>query len=264
MVAIVAPAHLKPLELPNADQAALIRHSRAADRLTEEMAEAKTRIRELARHVMPGVDAVFTNKFGKADLAVLERYGDPHLIVAAGRTRLTRLITRVSCGNHGAERADAWLLAARTALELFGDDPAVPFAAVAAELPSSARLLRAAEAEHDAHAAAREHHYRLVDPDQLARSLPGVAAIGGPVLVASMGRAGRFTDGAAFKKFTGLAPKASGNGDSEAKGQSISKAGSSRLRDQLVCSANVARTLDPQLAAVYYRQIQPALEAVTQ
>jgi len=70
-----------------------------------------------------------------------------------------------------------------------------------------------------------------------------------------MGRPERFANAAAFKSFTGLTPRTSSTGDSETKGQSISKAGSSRLRDQLVCSANVARGLDPQLAAIYHREM---------
>ncbi|HEY5113929.1 MAG TPA: transposase [Nakamurella sp.] len=43
----------------------------------------------------------------------------------------------------------------------------------------------------------------------LARTLPGVAEVSGPVLVAGMGRPGRFPTGAAFKSYTGLAPRAS-------------------------------------------------------
>ena len=69
-----------------------------ADRLTEQIAERKTRIRKLARHVMPLVDAVFTNKLGKAGLAVLERYGDVHALVRLGHARLTEFITKASKG----------------------------------------------------------------------------------------------------------------------------------------------------------------------
>jgi Transposase IS116/IS110/IS902 family len=70
-----------------------------------------------------------------------------------------------------------------------------------------------------------------------------------------MGRPQRFASAAAFKAFTGLTPRASETGETDRKGQPISKAGSSRLRDQLVCSAQVARQLDPQLAEVYHRQM---------
>ena len=81
------------------------------------------------------------------------------------------------------------------------------------------RLLRAIQAELASHAAAREQHYRQVDPGQLARSLPGFAEISAPVLVAAMGRPGRFRDGTKFKSYVGLAPRASQTGETDRKGQ---------------------------------------------
>jgi Transposase IS116/IS110/IS902 family len=52
-----------------------------------------------------------------------------------------------------------------------------------------------------------------------------------------------------------LAPKASQTGNTDRKGQPMSKAGHSALRTQLIQSANTARQLDPQLAAIYYTQM---------
>ena len=254
-VPLVDPSGLVALELPEGAAASLGRRVRAADRLTEQATARKVRLRELARQVMPMIDAAVSGELSKGDVAVLERYGDPRAMLRAGKARLTKLIADASRGHHGAQRADAWLAVAAAAVELYGDDPAVPFADLAAEMASEARILHAIEAERDRHATARERAYRQVDPDGLARTLPGVADIGGPVLVAFMGRPERFPNGAAFKRFTGLAPRASETGESDRKGQPISKAGASILRHQLSCSANVARRLDPQLAAVYYTQM---------
>src|SRR5205823_7283273 len=105
------------------------------------------------------------------------------------------------------------------------------------------------------HAAERESTYRWVDPGALARSLPGLAEVGGPALVAAMGNPGRFTRGRQFRSFTGLAPRASETGDTDRKGQPMSKAGSSLLRTTLVRAADHARKQDPQLAKIYYVQI---------
>jgi hypothetical protein len=117
------------------------------------------------------------------------------------------------------------------------------------------RLLRAAQTELAAHAAEREDAYRWVDPGALARSLPGLAEVGGPALVAAMGDPGRFRRGRQFRSFTGLAPKASETGDTDRKGQPMSKAGSSLLRTTLVRAADTARKQDPQLARIYYVQM---------
>ena len=100
---------------------------------------------------------------------------------------------------------------------------------LAAEVTTEIRLLRAIAAELAAHAAHREHHYRTADPAGLARTLPGLADIGGPALTACMGDPTRFRHGKQFRSFTGLTPKASETGETDRKGQRMSKAGSSLL-----------------------------------
>jgi transposase len=252
---LVDPAGLRPLELPGKLRASLDRRVRACDRLTNLTSMHKTRIRDLARQAFPTLNDAVPSELTLTDLAVLERYGDPRAMLAAGHTQLTEFLSITSRRRMGADRAQAWLRVAQAAVELFDDDPAMPFADLAAELASEIRLLRAILAERRMHAKGREAAYQRVDPDGLARTLPGVATIGGPVLVAGMGRPQRFASGAAFKAFTGLTPGASETGETDRKGQPISKAGSARLRDQLVCSAQVARRLDPQLAEVYHRQM---------
>ena len=77
--------------------------------------------------------------------------------------------------------------------------PAAAFADLAAEITTEVRLLRAVQAELVAHAEHRETRYRQVDPAGLARSLPGVADIGGPALVAAIGDPTRFATGKAFR-----------------------------------------------------------------
>jgi hypothetical protein len=82
-----------------------------------------------------------TGELGKADLAVLERYGTPQTL-AAGPIRLARLIQGTSHGQQGAARAAQWLAAAQAALALYGDHPAVAVADLAAEVQTEVRLRR--------------------------------------------------------------------------------------------------------------------------
>lgn len=247
------PQGLQALALPAAERAALDRRVRACDRLTRLASEHKVRIRDLVRQLMPMTP--LTAFLGVSDLAVLERWADPNMLVKVGPKRLSTFITKVSHGHLGAERAEEWLGAARAALELYGDHPGVALADLAAEVATEVGLLRATQAELEAHAAVRESAYRWVDPLGLARSLPGLAEVGGPVLVAAMGEAARFRRGKQFRSFTGLAPRASETGDSDRKGQPMSKAGSSLLRTTLVRAADNARKVDPQLARIYYVQM---------
>src|SRR6266849_468782 len=224
---LVDPAGLRQLELAEAGAAALDRRVRACDRLTQAATAHKVRIKDLARQLMPMTP--LTADLGQADLAVLERYADPRALVKTGETRLTRLITKVSHGQQGAERA--------------------------AEVATEVCLLKAITAELAAHATEREKAYLLTDTGQLARSLPGFGQIGAPALVAGMGRPGRFADGAHFKSYTGLAPKASETGETDRKGEPMSKAGPSLLRTTLIRAADHARKVDPQLARIYWIQM---------
>ena len=212
---LVDPAGLHPLQLPDAPRAALDRRVRACDRLTQQAASHKRRIKDLVRQLLPASPLV--GELGQADLAVLERWADPHALVAAGRARLQRVLGTASAGQQGAQRATQWLAAAHAALELYGDHPAIALQDLAAEVASEVRLLRATQAELAAHASQREACYQRVDPAALARSLPGLATIGGPALVATMGTASRFATAAKFRSFTGLAPKASETGQATAK-----------------------------------------------
>ena len=250
---LLGPAGLAPLVLPGAERAALDRRVRATDRLTRQGAEHKKRIKDLARQLLPL--SPLRGDLGAADLAVLERYADPRALTRAGQDELTAVIAAASNNHLGAERARQWLEAGRASLELYGGHPAVDFAGLAAEVATEIRLLRAISAELSAHAAERESRYRQVDPAQLARSLPGLAEVGGPALAACMGDPARFATGKKFRSFTGLAPRASETGETDRKGQPMSKAGSSLLRTTLVRAADTARKQDPQLARTYYQQM---------
>ncbi|MEQ4306301.1 transposase [Plantactinospora sp. B6F1] len=250
---LIDPDGLRPLELPDAAAAALDRRVRACDRLTMAASEHKVRIKDLVRQVMPCTP--LTGDLGKADLAVLERYADPRALLRLGRARLTALIVKESKNHQGQARAEQWLAAARAAVDLYGDHPAVAFTDLAAEIATEVRLLRAIDAELAAHAAERESCYRWVDPMQLARSLPGLAEVGGPAMTAVIGDASRFPTAAHFKSYLGLAPRASETGDTDRKGQPMSKAGSRLARATLIRAADWARKQDPQLARVYHQQM---------
>lgn len=252
-LALVDPAGLRPLQLPGPERAALDRRVRACDRLTRAGAEHKVRIKDLTRQLLPM--SPLTGDLGAADLAVLERHADPNMLLKAGVKRLTVIIAKASRNQQGVERAAEWIAAAEASVELYAGHAAVAFADLAAEVATEVRLLRAVQAELAAHAQQRESCYRWVDPTALARSLPGLADVGGPVLVAMMGDPGRFGRGGQFRAFTGLTPRASETGNTDRKGQAMSKAGSSLLRTTMIRAADHARKLDPQLARTYWVQM---------
>jgi transposase len=76
---LVDPAGLQPLQLPGAERAALDRRVRVCDRLTLEASRHKVRIKDLVRQLLPMTP--LTGDLGAADLAVLERWADPNMLV---------------------------------------------------------------------------------------------------------------------------------------------------------------------------------------
>ena len=191
---LVDPGSLVPLELPEDAAASLNRRVRVCQRLSHEIGRHKTRTRELARQLMPAIDHAMDTKCRGDDLVVLERYGDPRRLARISPERLATFIRskeRVPAA-YAMRKATCWVEVARAAAELYGDDPAVPFEDLAEEIGTEAAIIRTLERELDRHEAAREEAYLKVDSAQLARSLPGVGVSGGPLLVASMGRPGRF------------------------------------------------------------------------
>jgi transposase len=214
-LALIDPDGLRSLELPGPERAALDRRVRATDRLTRLASEHKVRIKDLVRQLFPMTP--LTGDLGVADLAVLERWADPNRLLTAGVKRVTAVIVKASHNHQGHTRALEWVTAAQAAVELYDGHPAVAFVDLAAEVATEVRLLRAVQAELAAHAAERERAYRWVDPCGLARSLPGVADIGGPALVAAIGDPARFPTGKQFRAFTGLTPRASETGNTDRK-----------------------------------------------
>src|SRR5215831_14658907 len=124
-IPLADPGGLQQLELPGPGAAALDRRVRACARLTEAASKHKVRIKDLVRQLMPMTP--LTGDLGKADLAVLEHYADPRVLLATGMAELTRLITSTSGKQQGQDRAGQWRSAAAAAVELYGDHPAVPY-----------------------------------------------------------------------------------------------------------------------------------------
>jgi len=254
-IAILEGDALRPVELARGDAAELDREVRVCERLTEEIAERKTRIRDLARQLMPTSGDALSRTLSRTDLEVLRAFGDPRALVAQGVEILTAFVTKVSHGMYRRPKAEAFLAAATEALDLYGDTDAVPFSALAADLATEIALLDTLEAARAPHERRREELYHLVDPQGLARTVPGIAHNGAPLAVAAVGRAGRFANADRFASYTGLVPKASETGETDHKGQAMTKAGNRKLRRMLYRAADTARKEDPQLARIYWTQM---------
>lgn len=195
---------------------------------------------------------VFGNvKYNKTAVAVLERYANPNSLKRLGRSRLTKLVIRVSRGSFREDKADELLAAADETLQIWAGG-GLDFEELAEDIAIEIRQIKSLDAEIVALDDRCAHLYEQRDPNGIIRSVPGV----GPTLAAGiLGRFGdlnRFHSLAGVRAFTGLVPSVDQSGIADIK-HGITKKGDPGLRLNLFLAADFARKTDPTLAARYHR-----------
>src|SRR5688572_10236535 len=194
---------------------------------------------------------VLGSDYGKAALAFLARYADPHAVLRLGQARLARFLQARSRGQYGEAPARALVIAAKETLALWGSD-GMDFAELGADIAAEAEqaiFLNAQIKELDERIA---NLYAEADPESIIAFAPGVGPVTSAVIAGRIGDPHRFTSLAAIRAYCGLVPKVSQSGTGETRG-GITKAGDPLLREMLFIAADHARLVDPQLAAKYVR-----------
>ncbi len=210
-----------------------------------------SRLDALVELLGPAWYDVLGSDFGKAALAFLARYADPHAVLRLGEARLTRFLQARSRGQYGPAPAKALVAAAKETLALWGPEE-MDFAELAADIAVEAEqaiFLSAQIKEIDERLA---NLYAEADPDRIVASAPGVGPVISAVIAGRLGDPHRFTSLAAIRAYSGLVPKVSQSGLGETRG-GLTKAGDPLLREMLFIAADQARLVDPQLAAKYVR-----------
>jgi hypothetical protein len=109
--------------------------------------------------------------------------------------------------------------------------------------------------ERVAHATTQATTYweRLFGDDELLHSLPGIGPATGPTMRAFFGDGTGFDSAKQAACYTGLVPSNWSSGMVVQPSRAITKEGPAVLRLACYQAANTARTVDPQLAALYHR-----------
>jgi transposase len=198
-------------------------------------------------------DVLGTGDYGKAALAVLERYANPHALKRAGRNRLTAMLRRHSRGAFREAKADALLAAADETLALWSAG-GLDFAALAEDIAAEARLARQLTDEITALEERIAGLYADADPAGVVVSAPGLGVTLAAGILGRTGDLNRFRNLAGVRSFTGLVPKVDQSGTVHRHGPPTKK-GDPGLREALYLAADQARRVDPTLAARYHRLV---------
>ena len=191
------------------------------------------------------------SNYGRAALAVLARYGDPHSLLRLGKARLSRFLIRHSRGQWREQQAQALLTAARQSVALWGPD-GLDFAELAADVAveaEQAQVLSEQVEELDERIA---NLYDEADRAGIIASAPGVGPVTSGIIAGRIGDPQRFHSLAAVRAYSGLVPKLHESGQTSHQ-HGLTKTGDALLREAVWAAADQARKTDPQLAAKYAR-----------
>jgi transposase len=248
---------LDPVHVPAPAQHAVQRLTKQRHRYQELVSASRRRVLDLIRWACPALEAALPDTTTHLTLAILGELFDPRQVIGTRRDVLTRFLGQHASGNHPksgpfiATLVDALKAAAEETIALHGDR--VDFVALQFEVAQEVAHLRMWDT-HIADIDRRvEQLYEQLHPSNALRSIPGIGPTLAPLLLGALGHATRFRNQDHIRGFCGMFPVKSSSGGLDKPGQRLTKNGNDRVKRALYLAADVARKIDPDLAAVYWR-----------
>jgi transposase len=258
----IDPEQLDEIYLPPAEIHALQRLTRQRKRLESDVSGCKIRISAIVDGYLPGVRRAFEDAWSSPFRAFLRYRISPFLVVRDGEEALHAYLSKASPRSKWSKVQTRQVFlacqsvaavcelstAARTVNEEF-------FAELQDEIARELRLMEVDEAESESLSHRIDRLYRKLHPSDNLCTIPGVGEHTAPIFLASVGDPARFRNQSAFANWEGVVPGARQSSNMEAKGLRMTKAGPSIMRMALYQAGDIGRRWDPQLAAVYYREM---------
>ena len=253
----IDPEQLIEIYLPPADIHALQRLTRQRKRMESDVSGRKIRISAILDGYLPGVRRAFNEAWSSSFRAFLRTRINPFSVVREGEEALHAYLSKTS----PRSRVQTWLvflacqnvatvcqLSEGTLNEEF-------FIELQDEVARELRLMESSEAESESLARRIAELYQKLHPSDNLSTIPGVGPHTAPIFLSSVGDPTRFRNQSAFANWEGVVPGARQSSNVEAKGLRMTKAGPSILRMALYQAGEIGRRNDPNLAAVYYREM---------
>jgi len=258
----IDPEQLDEIYLPPADVHALQRLNRQRKRLESDISGRKIRISAIVDGYLPGVRRAFNDVWSSPVRAFLRSRLNPFAVVRDGEEALHAFLSKATLwGKWGRAETRLVFLACQSVASVCelsrpaGTVSEEFFQDLQDEIARELRLMEAEEAESESLAHRIAELYQKLHPSDNLRTIPGVGEHTAPVFLAAVGDPARFPNQSAFANWEGVVPGARQSSNVEAKGLRMTKAGPSIMRMALYQAGDVGRRWDPQLAAVYYREM---------
>jgi transposase len=253
---LIHPERLHRCAFPSGSQMALQRACREVARLTDQITASKNRLLATDQFAWLGLSHILP-PYEQAALWVRSNWYDPWRIVQAGQDALTQ-------SWHDAALQQpidtAWIppliQQAQRVIALYDDPQRIDYAHLQASLQREQERLLAAQAQvHQLRLKTVRPLYRQLHPQRHLETLRGVGQDSAAVYIAFIGDILRFPSLREFRGWSGLIPFSRQSGETQSRGLHITKAGPNLIKATAFLNAQVARQWDPQIAAIYYKQM---------
>jgi transposase len=255
-LALTCPESLHRCFFPSAPQMALQRACREVVRLTDRITASKNRLLATDQFAWLGLSDILP-PYQDAAFWVRAHHYDPWRVVEVGEAALANAWRAAS----PQQPADTdWIRflfhRAQQVIALYGTDDTLPYAQLQASLQREQQIIRTAQADlHALRLSVVRPLYRQLHPRRHLETLQGVGQDSAAIYIAFIGDILRFPSLRDFRGWSGMIPFSSQSGEAQARGLHITKAGPSLIKATSFLNAQVARLWDPQIAAVYYKQM---------
>jgi len=258
----IDPEKLDDIYLPPAKIHALQRLTRQRKRIESDVSGRKIRISAIIDGYLPGVRQAFDNAWSSPFRAFLRSRLSPFAVIRDGEDALHAYLSKASNRSKWsrAQTGEVFLAcqSVATVCELSKSAGTVDeefFTDLQDEIARELRMLETDEVESEALAQRIAELYRKLHPSDNLCTIPGVGEHTAPIFLATVGDPARFRNQSAFANWEGVVPGARQSSDVQAKGLRMTKAGPSIMRMALYQAGDIGRRWDPQLAAVYHREM---------
>lgn len=243
---ILQREHVPSSHVPAADVQGLRDLTRLRADLVAQIGDVKRRIISVLDRTFPEFATCFTDVCGQAARTLLETWTLPEELAAVPTARLAAVLTRLSHGHFGSEKARAVKEAAEQSIGVKRGADALAF-----ELRLLLRQTR--ELEHLVAELDGEINRRYAALDPYLRTVPGLGAATAPAIYAEIGDIQRFNDSDQLVALAGVDPQLHESGQTAGQTK-MSKRGSPYLRRAVWHAALTACRFDPLFQAIYDRQ----------
>jgi len=258
----IDPEQLDEIYLPPAKIHALQRLTRQRKRIEQDITGRKVRISAIVDGYLPGVRRAFNDVWSSPVRAFLRSRLNPFIVVRDGEAMLHAYLIK-ACNRRKwskVQTREVFLAcqAVASVCELSGADGTINeefFIELQDEIARELRMLEADESESESLAHRIAELYGKLHPSDNLCTIPGVGEHTAPIFLAAVGDPTRFHNQSAFANWEGVVPGARQSSDVQAKGLRMTKAGPSIMRMALYQAGDISRRWDPQLAAVYHREM---------